>query len=269
MVNLLAFDDLNLAFASLLEQFNGLQELVSRDDAAVALQNVIDTINSDGKMDADEIQPEYLPLVTKYGRAMLILAMINKEINRNDVSYTMLSQNKNKSVPLGFSKQLSSPILIKARDSFSFVLLSNPGSITTPGGASVTVFYNVTWADQAASYNQMFNTSYTATSFYNQCITDHSNVTSVYQNVTVISGISPVYNCHNYAWNTSSPSGAWMNDPSPYWGANVGYSSISMAQVGCKIVYAGVSHSGKITGTPVIGAPQTWVRSKWGPLGVL
>ena len=85
--------------------------------------------------------------------------------------------------------------------------------------------------------------------------------------VTMISPPNPEYNCHAYAWHSTSPSSIhWINDPSPYI-RDGSYFSVSTPSIGMIITYqdsasGNYSHSGIMTGSGGI------VTSKWGYLGV-
>ena len=90
----------------------------------------------------------------------------------------------------------------------------------------------------------------------------------MYPSASLVRGPNPSYNCHSYAWySTSSTNNAWMDDPSMY--MEDGSYERTTAAVGCNVAYKRTDgecfHSGKIVATT--GGPVT-VRSKWGPLGL-
>lgn len=99
--------------------------------------------------------------------------------------------------------------------------------------------------------------------------------------VTLIQNGSCRYNCHSYAWHSTSPSNIyWINDPSVYMTdgsySDVYNGSISTstyycnASVGDKVYYASNTHTAIFVDNPANGAPlaSADVESKWGQLGV-
>lgn len=91
-----------------------------------------------------------------------------------------------------------------------------------------------------------------------------------YPSATLIRSAAPQYNCHSYAWySTSASNRYWINDPSNY--VNAGdYSSTDTARVGYIILYGKINrqpeHSGLVTS--VSGGIANRVESKWGCLGL-
>lgn len=121
---------------------------------------------------------------------------------------------------------------------------------------TVEAYYNLTWsahgltASQANAINQEY--------------------LEEYPSATLIRSAAPQYNCHSYAWySTSASNRYWINDPSNY--VNAGdYSSTDTARVGYIILYGKINrqpeHSGLVTS--VSGGIANRVESKWGCLGL-
>lgn len=86
----------------------------------------------------------------------------------------------------------------------------------------------------------------------------------IYPNAVRLSDPTVKYNCHSYAWySTSTSNHYWMDDPSKY--MTDGSYTKSGAAPNYKIHYDGGNHSGIVTNC--IGSAIV-VTSKWGKLGV-
>ncbi|WP_288527246.1 hypothetical protein [uncultured Eubacterium sp.] len=127
--------------------------------------------------------------------------------------------------------------------------------ITTPKGSKVTAIKDCTWNEHG--YTQ------------SECEKQHNLVKKQYPSVTIISGISPKYNCHSYAWySTSTGNRYWINNPSAYI-TDGSYKKASVYILNSKLTYTysgEIIHSGIISG--VSDKHLTYVTSKWGSLGV-
>lgn len=132
-------------------------------------------------------------------------------------------------------------------------------TVKTPNGTSVDVIDGLTWADVSASFGQQIN--------YDIALAQSKNALSVYPGSSIVRNPSPQYNCHSYAWySTSSNNTYWMNDPSAY--MDDGSYVSATAAINNRVTYKNnkeILHSG-IT-TAMSGGPVT-VTSKWGALAV-
>lgn len=90
-----------------------------------------------------------------------------------------------------------------------------------------------------------------------------------YPNATFLRGATSNYNCHSYAWySTSSRNKYWMDDPSAYM-SDGSYSRVISpmdAKKGTKMYYDDGKHSAIVykAGGPVRDANRLTVTSKWG-----
>lgn len=127
--------------------------------------------------------------------------------------------------------------------------------VTTPKGSKVSAIKDYTWSE--LGYTQ------------SECQKQHNLVKKQYPSVTIISGISPKYNCHSYAWHSTSTSNRyWINNPSTYI-TDGSYKKASVYKLNSKLIYTysgDIIHSGIISG--VSDKHLTYVTSKWGSLGV-
>lgn len=151
-------------------------------------------------------------------------------------------------------------IIYKSYDEKSGI--STYAAITTPNGSSVTAYYD----------------SYEAHSTDTHTTADNEAVSTY--GVTKIASGTCKYNCHSYAWySTSTSNKYWIDDPSAYMTdgsyTRVFNGSISSAtnnysiSTNDRVYYAG-THTALFKGTPASGQPvatQT-CYSKWGRLGV-
>lgn len=123
-------------------------------------------------------------------------------------------------------------------------------TVYTPNGSAVSVYSNTTWADHGI-------TSTEGSTLANQYV-------KAYPNATKIASQSPVYNCHNYAWNKSNPTKYWMNNPSKYM-SDGSYSETGTAASGYKVYYPSGNHSAIIISN---NDDNIYVKSKWGAMPV-
>lgn len=87
-----------------------------------------------------------------------------------------------------------------------------------------------------------------------------------YKSAVVVSGPSPTYNCHSYAWyDKSATNPYWIDNPTPFMTDGY-YMKVSNPGVAYKVYYRGANdHSGIVTS---LSNNTTTVTSKWGYLGV-
>lgn len=132
-------------------------------------------------------------------------------------------------------------------------------TLKTPKQSTVYAIYNQTWSDVGA----------TAQSDAKQL---EATFRSTYPNATKVRDMTPAYNCHSYAWySTSSSNKYWINDPSPYLGDG-SYTMQKAPKVGYKVYQANSNgspiHSGIVLTLNFGGSNKVGMRSKWGMLGV-
>ncbi|MCE3199077.1 hypothetical protein JI735_14460 [Paenibacillus sonchi] len=126
-------------------------------------------------------------------------------------------------------------------------------SVTTPNGTSVSTYKGLTWADHGLTATE-------ASALQAQMV-------KAYPNATVVSSQNPSYNCHSYAWySTSSTNTHWMNSASAY--RTDGSYTSGTGAVGSKVDYGAGDHSGIVTYVGGGSGPNVKVKSKWGIYGV-
>ena len=120
----------------------------------------------------------------------------------------------------------------------------------TPNGSRVQFMYNLTWADHGitASYADSQN----------------ENFKAMFPNATPIREEDPTYNCHSYAWySTSTGNRYWLQRNGAYTYISDGsYTKTSSPRSGDKVWYGSADdHSAIYYG-------NSKVTSKWGALGL-
>lgn len=128
-------------------------------------------------------------------------------------------------------------------------------SLKTPMGSAVKAYYDFTWADlriteEAKAANQEFLIRYSST--------------------TLLRDQTPKYNCHSYAWySTSVNNKYWIDDPSQYV-LDGSYSELTRYYPGAILLYGTPGndpvHSAIIT--TVSDGHLQYVTSKWGVCGL-
>lgn len=130
--------------------------------------------------------------------------------------------------------------------------------VVTPGGSNVESYYNLTWEDWDRLDPDHKWTKESAQA-------NHDLLVKAFPRATVVSGINPAYNCHSYAWYSTSPNNKyWIDDPNVYM-SDGSYTRKSSASVGNKACWAGAEHSAIVYS--VSGNSTTFI-SKWGFNGV-
>ncbi len=133
--------------------------------------------------------------------------------------------------------------------------------VSTPNGSSVAAVYGYTYAD--------FNTSVLAVK------SAQTKLLAQYDSAVIVTDVSSntsSYNCHSYAWHSTSTSNKyWINNPSAYM-TDGSYAS-GTARVGFKVFWSnssyGTIHSGIVYSLSTSATNPTKVTSKWGMCGVI
>lgn len=125
----------------------------------------------------------------------------------------------------------------------------------TPNSSTIYAYKNLTYSDHENITESQANTktSYYATNF----------------GASIVSWSNPSYNCHSYAWYSTSTSNIyWINGPDLYM-LDGSYTEVYSPAVGDRVTYkngTSLYHTGIVTG---ISGGTVYVTSKWGYCGVL
>lgn len=119
-------------------------------------------------------------------------------------------------------------------------------TVTTPNGSAVTVLRR----------GELLTSS--------QKTQLNNDVKSAYPQATYVSTSTTNYNCHSYAWYSSSTSNInWMNDPTRYM-SDGSYTKVTTALQATRIYYPVGDHSAKIYDAISSSLSSATVKSKWG-----
>ena len=152
-------------------------------------------------------------------------------------------------------------------------LMSNPYVATgigtlyyfsTPNGTGVPVYYNRTY-----SYYQI--DTFQAQAVFEDMVADHPSATIIRNIASNSSVCTASYNCHSYAWySTSATNKYWMDDPSAY--INDGSFEESYAAAGRIVTWrrnGSYNHHSGIIEQAASGSQMSIVISKWAQYGLV
>lgn len=187
---------------------------------------------------------EYFPgieiLLSREDAATCIQAVLEKETYSVDTEEELVRE--------GFLEALTSYM----------DAIQNAPRISTPGGSTLEVYYNLTWASHGTTQAK--------------AQANHNRLAAAYPNAVVVSGINPAYNCHSYAWySTSTSNNCWIDNPTPYM-TDGSYTRKTSAAVGYKVGWPGTSENPSVPAHSAIvysvsGGTVKYI-SKWGYNGV-
>ena len=231
LADIFAFDSLQYGVDLVKDFFPPLRELLDRSDASNIISGYCYECSNKGDIYNDI---EYLT-ETKYFLAKSLLHFINNTANKN-----------NNNSPTRYYIEPGTGLM------YDYV--------STPNNSPVHVYKNLDWGDMYLLFggNQNDYTYAIAMSLCNQYLNS-------YPSSYLIRNPNPQYNCHSYAWySTSSSNHYWMMYPNSYM-TDGSYSQIFYPTAGAKITYSNsgnsITHSGILNST-------TTVTSKWGMLGL-
>ena len=229
-VNLYAYDTLELGYKMVKEEFNGLAELDRR--MSENPEEVKNRLNAKTNQLLSESQNNIGTDDEDFDLKNYFIARIKECLEKKeDIKLPQFS--------------LIGDLQPNATSSY----------IKTPKGSNVLAYNNLTWSNHGITEKEV--------------LAQHNAVKSQYSSVTIISGISPKYNCHSYAWySTSTNNSYWINNPSTYI-TDGSYKQASVYSVGLKLTYTyqnTITHSAIVSG--VSEKHLTYATSKWGVLGV-
>lgn len=258
IVDMFAFNTYQEGYDHVYSEFYALEELKRRDDYGSVLidtyQNipVIDGAESRGITGIENIF-ELAVLEVLIAQPEMTDILGSEEINTITEIALEKYQEKCESmdvyagnVSIFFDSAEENPDSEIARAALS--------TVTTPNGTAVTVINTSSQTDFTASEINSYN------SYYD----------SAYPRATRLRNPTVKYNCHSYAWySTSSSNHYWMNNPSSYM-TDGSYSSTSSSDIGNKVIWGAKTspeHSG-ILAKNANNSPYVSCNSKWGNLGL-
>lgn len=217
MGDMLAYDNPDMGYTVILYSFNGLKELVQREDAM-------------SKLNALNVKPMNRAYCTE-----------DELVMRN--AYLLIL---NKFLP--YANEV--PAFPMLRSSYT--------TIRTPKGTAFRALYNRTWDDLGVLSKEL-------------AVAEENEYKKIYPNAVRVREMTPAYNCHSYAWySTSATNKVWINDPGAYM-ADGSYTKATAPAAGYKAYQTQNGkpiHSGIVITTTFGGANRVGLRSKWGALGL-
>jgi len=136
-----------------------------------------------------------------------------------------------------------------------------PETVETPNGSDVDVYYNMSWLDHSLMYN--YNGSNSKAERKTQ------EMLEAYPSTVLLASYSQKYNCHSYAWYSTSTSNMyWMPEPDMYID-DESYTSSTYVS-GARVTYTvsgNIDHSA-IVAYDGMSVSNVTVNSKWGVLGL-
>ena len=196
--------------------YNGLQELMTRQDAIYELE--------------------------KYASTLASIRVTSSSFKSTRIKYSVQSG--------GIEVLLDS--FNPKKHSLAAVPYTD-GAVYTPKRTKVPTYVGYTWASHGID----------------GIIADARDdaFQEAYPNATHLREEYPSYNCHSYAWySTSSTNQHWMISPSAYM-SDGSYKSVN-ASIGCKAYYGKANHSAIVVSVGQVSGPNVGVRSKWGAYGL-
>ncbi|MGI5895455.1 MAG: hypothetical protein ACOX6U_00735 [Oscillospiraceae bacterium] len=251
IVNLVMYSTYQKGFERIVQDFNGMQELLSKGDGA---QKLFEYYNS-------------IPIMSVNTRSS-----INEEIILNPwFAEIMLAQNE-------FIEQFS---YTEQENVIAIINEKHEQKQSSPeiySGTSVG-FYEATMENNNISTYDYTTTVYTRKGSpvpvvvvsYHFTPLEVSNLNkktdAAYPNAVRVGNACNQYNCHSYAWYSQSESnGYWLEPNNVYRFINDGSYYKTYARVGAVVKYLSDDHSAVVTA--VSGNHASWVRSKWGKAGI-
>jgi hypothetical protein len=249
MGDIYAFNDPINAIDFLAQQFTGLKVLLRRNDLKdILIISYKSSSERIAKLDADTTIDDEERFKHKYRESLLFYQSVFEKLNKVEkdniiqISDKVAQRLNTNSITIDQVEKFNQA----TSDASPGDVIRN-GTVLTPKKSKVAVFER----------EEM-----TSTDIANHDAYMHSR----YPNATKLRSASYKYNCHSYAWfSTSSTNKWWMNNPNKYM-TDGSYSESDTAASGYKIYYPmpGNQHSGILTS--VNGSIK--VTSKWGAYGL-
>lgn len=248
-IDMIFYNSYQDGFEVVKDNFNGLQELLNREDSGSCLLdvyrnvNLVQIINSNNEDEKFDDSLNMLYLETILAQPEISETLSNEELTELmeliENNYEIQIANEDKTASLSFSAYYESLAVQQGVELYDYET-----SVETPNNSTVKVIVRTG----------------TDTAYANRAALKKS-IEENYPGASVVGDATIKYNCHAYAWAGSTS--VWMNDPSKYWtdGSYSLKTSNSPSAVGQKAYYpgSGNEHSGN-----VIRLSGNQIRSKWG-----
>lgn len=201
-----AYNNLEDGLKAITTQFNGMSELLTRDDAGKELLAKykkispleVQNINDNLEKGNFALKLGFLETLLSSDKVISSLTDTQKDDLREE-SIQKQKQKLDQRDVFGLSLDTSKKFIDKLTKTKNFTISSYYTYVYTPKGTAVQVL-----ADRTEMTSSEILSAYSYIRIY-------------YPNATVLAEPTNKYNCHSYAWYWMSTSNIyWMNDPSAY-----------------------------------------------------
>lgn len=263
LVDLYAYDTYQQGFKAVSKSFNGLEELVLRKDVALKLlakYKDMEVIKDATKVTSRQfLKLSYMEILLGQDE---ILSKFNKTETADLQKKAEDKYLQKKNLPNIYGMDTSKFLLKNITKVSPLNTLSSLVYIS-PLGYN---FYNVYTPMGTAV--EVYTTSQDLEWSPSEKIALDNDTRNSYPGITILRTATKYYNCHSYAWYSTSYSNLyWMNYPSAYM-TDGSYTYKSYGSNYDKVYYNGGDHSGIITGV-IVPFHIYQVTSKWGKLGLI
>lgn len=242
-----AFESTDIGIQVVSERFSGLKELLGRSDAGNNLYIEFSSMKSEVEALNNVDYVDYKTVMKhKIMGTLLSQPDIFKQLDQDQVNSIVGSSST-------ISEELNvTPIYADDESPFAAAARYLTAYVYTPEGSAVQVLIRgeeLTSADKTAMNNYM---------------------ATLHPNATRLRTATTNYNCHSYAWySTSSSNVYWMNSPSAYMTdgsyTEVGFTPTAAGQ---KMYYPVTGGHSAIVYTPSSNIWNVQLTSKWGQYGL-
>ena len=300
MVNMFAFNTYEEGFESVLSYFNGMQELVKRQDATVKLMNAykkseVVTKNKLGRLAEEELEQN--AAITSDEKAcidQMFKMMVIESLLSTEVLLEKLNENELELLDAEafekFEAKLAEPEIYNRTASVFYDSIDEQLQTdvyeTRASSPSAPYQYKFIGTRHFAGYYIYIKTPRSSDVLAfdvkeDYTVAEKNNINQnygwAYPNATYIASATATYNCHSYAWYKSVNCQYWIDSPIQY----INDGSYYQDSFGNIIIYYNIStdtitHSGRVkdvfygptTNPAYNGADLITVTSKWGAAGL-
>lgn len=269
MNSFLAFNSVEDAYKVIYNDFNGLRELMDRNDATDVILEKYENTNVVRSVQADTASSKsfFLPSTLEF---IIACDQLNNGFTPQEQdSISQIIEEKNaereaESIYSTFNNVYSNfeeaapseqEQLISRASEPGSVWTEVKGKVKTPKGSKVSGVYKRSPDFTSAEKSNL-----------------KKEVKNMFPNTVFVSDATVKYNCHSYAWYKQSTSNPyWINDAPDIYIDDGSYklSTERRPRVGFKAYYNSGEHSGVVQEIKVVDGAQTFlIQSKWGQLGL-
>lgn len=258
-----AFDDVQEGVDLMMQTFNGVRELADRDDVASVL---LDKYSGEEVLtDASSADAEVFRLTNL--EVLLSQDFVTTKFNKKEKSKFV------KNIASKMDDKIASPVYGDYTNNLVFELTEE----NSKDSSLLKNMESVRDSKATSTYVKTPNGTKVAATAYSTEPLSSSQISSInkkydaaYPKAKRLRSASGKYNCHSYAWySTSTSNNKWINNPSAYWG-DKSYKQTTTVKAGRKIIYVDRSKNTLQHSSIVYSVSNSTitVNSKWGKCGL-